>query len=599
MTSVLQWKEMSTLQRRASVVAAFGLFLILLCVNSWITWHELRVQMADEAWTLHTRQVLLELSRTESLISDAETGQRGFLYTGDPKYLAPYNQAIQQVQPELDALAQLTGDNPVQQNRVSNLRRLATDKFEEMGQTLVLFRAGEPDAARALVLSGHGLELMAQIRERIAEMRSEEVRLSDIRSSTYERSTRVTLASIWLTTAAAGVGLVCLAFYILRDIRFREEHAQYLEEREKWFRSTLTSLGDAVIATDAEGRVTFVNPIAEKILGEISQDLYGKILDDVFRICNEVTGKPVENPVKRVIESGHVVGLANHTVLQRSDGSLVPIEDSAAPICDAEGRIVGVVLVFRDATAERKSQELMRKTEKLSAAARIAATVAHEINNPLEAMGNLIFLARNAEGLPAGAASYLEMAAQELDRVSHITRQTLGFYRESAVAGPIDLRTVVESVLTIHANKFKVKSIRLEKEFDNCPPVVGLSGELKQLAANLISNAADAVAEGGRIRVSLGCGEAAIGRIAVLRVEDDGPGIDPKNIEQIFEPFFTTKKDVGTGLGLWVSREIASRHGGSIELESNPNGSFPRTTFKVTLPAGESSVAATAENVLS
>ena len=364
----------------------------------------------------------------------------------------------------------------------------------------------------------------------------------------------------------------------------RDIYARQLEEREEWFRSTLTGLGDAVIATDARGNVTFLNSMAEKLMGTPLSVTRGKYIEDVFPIFNETTLKPVDNPVKKVMQHGLVVGLANHTVLLNTNGTYIPIEDSAAPIRDGRGKIVGVVMVFRDATTERKSQEVLRKTEKLAAAARLAATVAHEINNPLEAIGNLIYLSKATEGIPESAFTNLTLAEEELSRVSHITRQTLGFYRESKQPNEVDLPTLVESVLNIYSNKLRTKNITLVRDIHDCPPIQALAGELKQAVANLVSNAADAVPHGGTICVRIHCHEDATTHIVKIIVEDDGPGIAPEHRDHIFEPFFTTKKDVGTGLGLWVTKEIIERHSGTVEVRSM-NGTGPSgTAFSITLP---------------
>jgi len=380
------------------------------------------------------------------------------------------------------------------------------------------------------------------------------------------------------------LALLILGYFILRESRLRERHVRLLEDREDWFRMTLTSLGDAVIATDQNGKVTFLNPVAERLIGTTNSQAYGQAIATVFPIFNEATHKQVENPVVKVIAEGRVVGLANHTVLRDRDGNMIPIEDSAAPLRDADGKLVGVVLVFRDASLERQTQEVLRKTEKLAAAARLSATIAHEINNPLEAIGNLIYLAKGEEGISATAREHLRMAEDELERVSHITRQTLGFYRESKLPELIDLPSLVESVLRIHSNKFMTKNIAVLRNFHECPPIHGLAGELKQVMANLISNAADAVAIGGTIWVGLECVDAVDGRNVRLTVEDDGPGITEKNRARIFEPFFTTKKDVGTGLGLWVSREIVDRHGGTISMTSRPSLGESGSVFHVHLP---------------
>ena len=247
--------------------------------------------------------------------------------------------------------------------------------------------------------------------------------------------------------------------------------------------------------------------------------------------------------------------------------------------------LIGVVLVFRDASKDRNAQEILRKTEKLAAAARLAATVAHEINNPLEAVGNLVYLAKSSPGVPPPVIEHLQLAEQELGRVAHITRQTLGFYRESGTLDPVEISELVESVLKLFDNKLKTKKIRLEKRLERCE-VQGGTGELRQLVSNLISNAIDAVAPGGNLKLEASCVNHHQAPAIQITVEDDGPGIDPLHQEHIFEPFFTTKKDVGTGLGLWVSKQIVERHGGSIHIDSRGKD-LPGARFVVRLPANE------------
>ena len=575
---------MRTSPKRLGVVAGVLLLLAVLAANAFVVRRHLGIQVENQNWVTHTHQVLFELSQTELLISDAETGQRGFLYTGDSKYLVSYESAILRVEPHIKELAQLTSDNPHQQVRVSQLRSLFSQKRDELAQTIALHRAGRPQEAKALVISGKGLALMNSIEEVLVQMSQEETSLAETRSASYKRSIRATIASIYVASAIAALGLILLAYYILSVMALRERYARQVEEREEWFRSTLTSLGDAVIATDGQAKITFLNPVAEKLIGISRTEASGELIQNVFRIFNEATLAPVENPVKKVIEEGAVIGLANHTVLESNDGTRIPIQDSAAPIRDSQDKIVGVVMVFRDATIERRSQDLLRKTEKLAAAARLAATVAHEINNPLEAIGNLIYLSKSTAGLPQSVADNLTMAEHEVERVSHITRQTLGFYRESNDPSEIELNALVESVLKIHSNKFKSKNIVIERHYGECPTIQGRAGELKQVMANLVSNAADAVNQGGTIRVGLKCIEAASGRVIQLIVEDDGPGIPAQVKDRLFEPFFTTKKDVGTGLGLWVSKEIVDRHGGTIEVHSQVDSRSSGTAFHALLP---------------
>jgi signal transduction histidine kinase len=186
--------------------------------------------------------------------------------------------------------------------------------------------------------------------------------------------------------------------------------------------------------------------------------------------------------------------------------------------------------------------------------------------------------------LPQEVQGYLMMAEAELERVSHITRQTLGFYRDSSVPEPVQVRSMIESVLRLYDNKMKSKGIIVELDQTECPPILGLQGELKQLMANLISNAADAVGQRGRIRISVKPSTRAKSKGVEVRVADSGPGVAAENRVRIFEPFFTTKKDVGTGLGLWVSKEIAERHSGTLQLSTDQESSLGGAVFTVFLP---------------
>jgi PAS domain S-box-containing protein len=503
-------------------------------------------------------------------------------YTGEARYLEPYNTAVQQIDSHITTLAELVTDNPGQLSRVVTLRTLSKVKLEELATTIALFGEGRKDEARGIVLSDMGKRTMDQVRAQTAEMGREESSLESARLAAVSSSTRSLMRTLYLATALAIAGLVFLALYILREMDQREKHAAELRQREEWFRVTLGSIGDAVIATDENGTVIFINPIAEELTGIRLPQAQGQPIHKVFPIFNEQTRNPVDNPVAKVLQQGRIMGLANHTILQHADGHMIPIEDSAAPIFDDARKLRGVVMVFRDVTGEQQAQDVMRKAEKLAAAGRLAATVAHEINNPLEAVCNLIYIVKNHNNLPEDVVGYLNMAEQELDRVSHITRQTLGFYRDSSEAGPVALSTVLDSVLRLYENKLKSKSIAVERELSDCPPVHALQGEIKQLIANLISNAADAVAPGGKIRISMTLAEQGDG--VEMKIADNGPGVAEKNRAHIFEPFFTTKEDVGTGLGLWVSKEIAERHGGKIELSSDHNSDLGGAVFMVFLP---------------
>jgi two-component system CheB/CheR fusion protein len=217
----------------------------------------------------------------------------------------------------------------------------------------------------------------------------------------------------------------------------------------------------------------------------------------------------------------------------------------------------------------------------------MAATIAHEINNPLESVTNLVFLASNNLHDPTSAASFLNMAEQELARMSHLTRQTLGFYRETSAPHKLKVSELLQELQVLYAPKLKKKDIRLELLVRSEIEISAVGGEVRQVFGNLISNSIDAVEQNGEIIIVVSASKNWQGspmpgmRITVV---DNGPGINPKLQARIFEPFFTTKKDVGTGLGLWVSRNLIEKHGGAVHLHSRITQGKSYTAFSIFLP---------------
>ena len=245
---------------------------------------------------------------------------------------------------------------------------------------------------------------------------------------------------------------------------------------------------------------------------------------------------------------------------------------------DSAGQPLRMVGMCMDISARKHTEEALRKSEKLAAAGRLAATIAHEINNPLEAVTNLLFLAR-ADNIPDNSKRLLDAADHELQRVGHITRQTLGFYRETAAPSEIDMRDILKGVVDVFRRKLDSRSVSVEVESSGPALLHGVPGELRQVFSNLLSNAIDAAPAGSQVRIRV----KNTGDNMQVSIADCGRGIPPSARAQIFEPFFTTKKDVGTGLGLWITREIIQNHGGTIRFRSQVGGARSGTVFVVTL----------------
>ena len=217
----------------------------------------------------------------------------------------------------------------------------------------------------------------------------------------------------------------------------------------------------------------------------------------------------------------------------------------------------------------------------------MAAVLAHEINNPLSAVMNTLFLAQNAPECPASVRQYLEIADQELRRISHITRQALGFYRESSTPTTITLSTILDEAIDLFKSKIKARHAIIKKQYTDAVTVVAVAGELRQVFSNLISNSLDAIEERGTVLVKLSSAWSKDGQHqARTSISDNGRGIQPDIRTRIFEPLFTTKGDVGTGLGLWVSKQLIEKNGGNIQLAPVLMAAGA-TTFKIVLPASD------------
>jgi PAS domain S-box-containing protein len=578
-----------------TVLLPLALLLLLALVLAWQFQRTLREQRRID----HTDRITAQLNEMERLVVDQETGLREFQLTRDPTSLEPYQNAEGALHIALDRLLYLVMDDPDQMRRLRQIRDSHELWMGFAGKALDNLRAGRLFGDTALDLNGG--QLMAGLRTQLATMTRVEVKRRD--EEVQSTNAQVHTLMLLLVFSSIGTGIV-LGIYTQRNMRkvsgaFRSsleeahQRADELVESRQWLQTTLESVGEALIACDRGRRVELLNPVAQRLTGWSLEDAKGKPLETVFHTIDEETREPVKNPEQPA--NPNDLAATNHVLLLAKDGTEFLIDQSAAPIRDAKGEVAGVVLVFRDITDLRRREAALMAHEKLAVAGRLSATIAHEIHNPLDSVANLHYLMAN-ETDPALQQKYLAMAQQELNRTLQISRAMLGLYREPKAPVNIDLRELLESVLLLLDRQLKDKSVAVGRMLGEGAPIQGFPGELRQVFTNLVTNAADASGRGGRLQITLEpVADSRLG--ATVTITDSGPGVAEANQAKLFKPFFTTKGELGTGLGLWVSKGIVEKHGGKIELTNSTDPIFPGAAVRVYLPAmGPASTTAAAAN---
>src|SRR5580704_13757273 len=355
------------------------------------------------------------------------------------------------------------------------------------------------------------------------------------------------------------------------------------EQTQRQMAAMVESSDDAILTGDINGIITSWNPGAERLYGYSAAEAIGMSVD--------VLGPPerpdeVPGITKKVMQGEPIQHHASERI--RKDGTRITVDISLSPIRNERGDVIGASSIAHDITAQRRSEEALRRNEKLATAGRLAAAVAHEINNPLEAVLNLIYLARHR---PQSQEQYLEMAETEVLRVAAIAQQMLGFVRETSSPAPLNVAATLDDVLQLYLRQLTQKHIGIDKTYDRDIEIRGFAGELRQLFSNLILNALDALDEGGRLTLhvarsrdwsSHGSGARRTG--VRITIADNGSGIRDADQSRIFEPFYSTKGDAGTGLGLLLSHGIVQKHEGSIRVRSRTAAGSRGTVFLIFLP---------------
>ena len=366
----------------------------------------------------------------------------------------------------------------------------------------------------------------------------------------------------------------------MRDITEIRKTEEALRESAKYLgelAAIIDSSDDVILSKDLNGIVKSWNAAATRVFGYSAEEMIGA---SILKLIPE----HLHSDEKTIIENVRAGRRIEHfdTIRLTKDGRLIDVSLTISPIRNADGRIIGASKILRDISSRKRMEQSLLQAEKIAATGRMAATIAHEINNPLEAVVNLLFLLRPMIADPEGI-SYLASAESELARVSHIAKQTLGYYREHASATRTSLCDIAEHAIAIYEPRCIAAGITLTKSLESSRKVMIRRGEMMQVISNLIMNSIYGMPAGGTLSISVSDTEVP-SKGVVLIVADDGVGIAPEILPRVFDAFFTTRDSVGTGIGLFIAKQFVEGHGGKIDIESNCEAERHGTTVRVFLP---------------
>jgi len=361
--------------------------------------------------------------------------------------------------------------------------------------------------------------------------------------------------------------------------RLSEKEEMLLENSKRLgqLAAIVDSSDDVIVSKDLNGIITSWNAAATRVFGYSAEEMIGA---SILKLIPE----NLHSDEKIIMENIRAGRRVEHfeTLRRTKSGQLLDVSVTVSPIRDWHGRVIGASKILRDVSSRKRLEQALLQAEKIAATGRMAATIAHEINNPLEAVMNLMYLLRPMIADPAGI-SYFQSVETELGRVSHIAKQTLGYYREHAAATSASIGEIVLHAITIYEPRCKASGIEIKKAINSSRKIMLRRGEMMQVVSNLIMNAIYAMPAGGILSISVeDAAESPDG--IVLTVQDNGVGIAESDLPRVFEAFFTTHSTVGTGIGLFVAKQFVEGHGGQIEIKSRQDWEDHGTSVRISLP---------------
>jgi PAS domain S-box-containing protein len=405
-------------------------------------------------------------------------------------------------------------------------------------------------------------------------------RLEHFETVRMTKDGRLLEVSLTISPVKDEQGKIIGASQILRDISARKqaEHMQQeLAKRAAELAAIVTSSDDVIVSKDLDGIIKSWNAAASRLFGYSADEMIGQ---SILKLIPE----DLRGEEKRIIDSIRAGQRVEHfeTLRRAKDGRLIEVSLTVSPIRDDHGLVIGASKILRDVSDRKLIERSLLQAEKIAATGRMAATIAHEINNPLEAVMNLLYLLRSKITDEDGL-NYLSTAEGELGRVSHIAKQTLGYYREHAAATPASLSEIAQHALVIYEPRCTSAGIIISTSFQSSRKAILRRGEMMQVISNLIANSIYAMPTGGHLSVVVEDTDDPIAG-TVLIISDDGVGIAPGDLPKVFEAFFTTRSTVGTGIGLFVAKQFIEGHGGQISITSQNDAQSHGTTIRIFVP---------------